>query len=252
MEENREKSIVNKVVVVTGSSRGIGAEIVRTLANENYKVILNYNNSKEQAEKIQQELLEQGKEIEIIKADVSKKEEAEKLIRFAINKFNKIDILVNNAGISLEGLFTDVTEEMWKEIIDTNLNSVFYCTQQAIKYMIQKQQGCIINISSIWGETGASCEVAYSTTKAAINGMTKALAKEIGSSNIRVNAIAPGIIDTDMNKNLTTEELKQIKEQIPLNKIGKAIDIAKCVKWLIEDEYTTGQIISINGGWYIK
>ena len=252
MEENREKSIVNKVVVVTGSSRGIGAEIVRTLANENYKVILNYNNSKEQAEKIQQELLEQGKEIEIIKADVSKKEEAEKLIRFAINKFNKIDILVNNAGISLEGLLTDVTEEMWKEIIDTNLNSVFYCTQQAIKYMIQKQQGCIINISSIWGETGASCEVAYSTTKAAINGMTKALAKEIGSSNIRVNAIAPGIIDTDMNKNLTTEELKQIKEQIPLNKIGKAIDIAKCVKWLIEDEYTTGQIISINGGWYIK
>lgn len=252
MEENREKSIVNKVVVVTGSSRGIGAEIVRTLANENYKVILNYNNSKEQAEKIQQELLEQGKEIEIIKADVSKKEEAEKLIRFAINKFNKIDILVNNAGISLEGLFTDVTEEMWKEIIDTNLNSVFYCTQQAIKYMIQKQQGCIINISSIWGETGASCEVAYSTTKAAINGMTKALAKEVGPSNIRVNAIAPGIIDTDMNKNLTTEELEQIKEQIPLNKIGKAIDIAKCVKWLIEDEYTTGQIISINGGWYIK
>ena len=212
----------------------------------------NIKEEKEQAEKIQQELLEQGKEIEIIKADVSKKEEAEKLIRFAINKFNKIDILVNNAGLSLEGLFTDVTEEMWKEIIDTNLNSVFYCTQQAIKYMIQKQQGCIINISSIWGETGASCEVAYSTTKAAINGMTKALAKEVGSSNIRVNAIAPGIIDTDMNKNLTTEELEQIKEQIPLNKIGKAIDIAKCVKWLIEDEYTTGQIISINGGWYIK
>ena len=251
MEENREKSIVNKVVVVTGGSRGIGAQIVKTLANENYKVILNYNNSKEQAEKIQQELLEQGKEIEVIKADVSKKEEAEKLIQFAINKFNKIDILINNAGISQEGLFTDVTEEEWKKIINTNLNSVFYCNQQALKYMIQEQQGCIINISSIWGETGASCEVAYSTTKAAINGMTKALAKEVGPSNIRVNAIAPGIIDTDMNKNLTIEERKQIKEQIPLNKIGKAIDIAKCVKWLVEDEYTTGQIISINGGWYI-
>lgn len=251
MEENREKSIVNKVVVVTGGSRGIGAQIVKTLANENYKVILNYNNSKEQAEKIQQELLEQGKEIEIIKADVSKKEEAEKLIQFAINKFNKIDILINNAGISQEGLFTDVTEEEWQKIINTNLNSVFYCNQQALKYMIQEQQGCIINISSIWGETGASCEVAYSTTKAAINGMTKALAKEVGPSNIRVNAIAPGIIDTDMNKNLTIEERKQIKEQIPLNRIGKAIDIAKCVKWLVEDEYTTGQIISINGGWYI-
>ena len=251
MEENREKSTANKVVVVTGGSRGIGAQIVKTLANENYKVILNYNNSKEQAEKIQQELLEQGKEIEIIKADVSKKEEAEKLIQFAINKFNKIDILINNAGISQEGLFTDVTEEEWQKIINTNLNSVFYCNQQALKYMIQEQQGCIINISSIWGETGASCEVAYSTTKAAINGMTKALAKEVGPSNIRVNAIAPGIIDTDMNKNLTIEERKQIKEQIPLNRIGKAIDIAKCVKWLVEDEYTTGQIISINGGWYI-
>ena len=251
MEENREKSIVNNVVVVTGGSRGIGAEIVKTLANENYKVILNYNNSKEQAEKIQQELLEQGNEIEIIKADVSRREEAEKLIQFAINKFNKIDVLINNAGISQEGLFTDVTEEEWQKIINTNLNSVFYCTQQALKYMIQKQQGCIINISSIWGETGASCEVAYSTTKAAINGMTKALAKEVGPSNIRVNAIAPGIIDTDMNRNLTNEELEQIKEQIPLNKIGKALDIAKCVKWLIEDEYTTGQIISINGGWYI-
>lgn len=251
MEENREKSIVNKVVVVTGGSRGIGAQIVKTLANENYKVILNYNNSKEQAEKIQQELLEQGKEIEIIKADVSKREENEKLIQFAINKFNKIDVLINNAGISQEGLFTDVTEEEWQKIINTNLNSVFYCNQQALKYMIQEQQGCIINISSIWGETGASCEVAYSTTKAAINGMTKALAKEVGPSNIRVNAIAPGIIDTDMNRNLTNEELEQIKEQIPLNKIGKALDIAKCVKWLIEDEYTTGQIISINGGWYI-
>lgn len=251
MEENREKSIVNKVVVVTGGSRGIGAQIVKTLANENYKVILNYNNSKEQAEKIQQELLEQGNEIEIIKADVSKREETKKLIQFAINKFNKIDVLINNAGISQEGLFTDVTEEEWQKIINTNLNSVFYCNQQALKYMIQEQQGCIINISSIWGETGASCEVAYSTTKAAINGMTKALAKEVGPSNIRVNAIAPGIIDTDMNRNLTNEELEQIKEQIPLNKIGKALDIAKCVKWLIEDEYTTGQIISINGGWYI-
>lgn len=251
MEENREKSIVNKVAVVTGGSRGIGAEIVKILANENYKVILNYNNSKEQAEKIQQELLGKGKEIEIIKADVSKREEAEKLIQFAINKFNKIDVLIDNAGISQEGLFTDITEDEWQKIMNTNLNSVFYCTQQALKYMIPEQQGCIINISSIWGETGASCEVAYSTTKAAINGMTKALAKEVGPSNIRVNAIAPGIIDTDMNKNLTTEELEQIKEEIPLNKIGKAIDIAKCVKWLIEDEYTTGQIISINGGWYM-
>ena len=251
MEKNKEISIANKVAIVTGGSKGIGAQIVKILANENYKVILNYNNSKEKAEKIQQELLEQGKEIEMIKADVSKKDEAKNLLQFTFDKYGKIDVLINNAGISQEGLFIDVTEDAWQKIINTNLNSVFYCTQQALNYMIPKKQGCIINISSIWGETGASCEVAYSTTKAAINGMTKALAKEVGPSNIRVNAIAPGIIDTDMNKNLETKELEQIKQEIPLNKIGKAIDVARCVKWLVDDEYTTGQIISINGGWYI-
>ena len=241
---------MKKVILITGASRGIGNNIARSLAHENI-VIANYNKSEDEAKKLKSDLKEEDIDIDIIKADVSKREETEKLIQFAINKFNKIDVLINNAGISQEGLFTDVTEEEWQKIINTNLNSVFYCNQQALKYMIPEQQGCIINISSIWGETGASCEVAYSTTKAAINGMTKALAKEVGPSNIRVNAIAPGIIDTDMNRNLTNEELEQIKEQIPLNKIGKALDIAKCVKWLIEDEYTTGQIISINGGWYI-
>ena len=196
-------------------------------------------------------MLQKGFNIEVVKADVSNRNEVNSLIEFAIKKFKKIDILVNNAGISLEGLFTDVSEEMWQKIINVNLNSVFNCTQEVLKYMIKEKSGRIINISSIWGETGASCEVAYSTTKAAINGMTKALAKEVGLSNIRVNAIAPGIINTDMNSRLSYEELEQIKEQIPLNRIGNTKDIARCVKWLVEDEYTTGQIISINGGWYI-
>lgn len=240
-----------KVIVVTGGSRGIGAEIVKKLANRDYIVVLNYNHSKQQAQNIQQELLKNQKNIDIVKADVSKKEEANNLINYVIQKFGKIDVLVNNAGISKEGLFTEITENEWNELIQVNLNSVFNCTQQALKYMLNKHEGCIINISSIWGETGASYEVAYSTTKAAINGMTKALAKEVGPSNIRVNAIAPGIINTDMNKGLNNEEINDIKSQIPLNKIGKTADIAKCVTWLIEDEYTTGQIISINGGWYI-
>lgn len=251
MKENKEVNITNKVVIVTGGSRGIGAEIVKTLANEGYNVILNYNKSKEQAVIIQNELMKNNIKIDIFNADVSKRNEANELIKFAINKYKKIDILINNAGICFEGLFTDIKEQEWKNIIDVNLNSAFNCTQEVLKYMINEKSGCIINISSIWGETGASCEVAYSTTKAAINGMTKALAKEVGLSNIRVNAIAPGIIDTDMNKNLNSEEIEQIKNEIPLNKIGKTKDIAKCVKWLIEDEYTTGQIISINGGWYI-
>lgn len=242
---------MDKVVVVTGGSKGIGAEIVKTLANEGYKIVLNYNKSEESAKKIQEELLNKGIKIEIFKADVSKREESKKLIKFTIEKFNTIDILINNAGIAQEKIFTDITDEDWNYILQNNLNSTFYCTQEAVTEMIHNKKGCIINVSSIWGITGASCEVAYSTTKAGINGFTKALAKELGPSNIRVNAIAPGIIDTQMNRNLTAEELENIKNEIPLEKIGKPRDIAKCVKWLIEDEYTTGQIISINGGWYI-
>lgn len=245
MEENQEKNIVNKIVVVTGGSRGIGAEIVKFLAKLGYKVVLNYNKSESYAQDVKKEL----NNVEIFKADVSKKEEANALIDFAIKKYGKIDVLINNAGIAQTKLFTEITDEDWKNIIDTNLNSAFYCSREAVKNMIHNKSGLIINISSIWGITGASCEVAYSTSKAAINGFTKALAKEIGPSNIRVNAIAPGIINTEMNSYLSKDELKNIKEEIPLEKIGDPVDIAKCVKWLIEDNYTTGQIISINGGW---
>lgn len=251
MEENKEKSIQSKVIVVTGGSRGIGAAIVRMLANEGYKVVLNYNQSRGAAENIKEELRKQGNEIEIFKADVSKREEARELIKFAIEKYKKIDVLINNAGIAQEKLFTQITDDDWNKMIQTNLNSVFYCTQEAVAYMIARQEGAIINISSIWGVTGGSCEVHYSVAKAGIDGMTKALAKELGPSHIRVNSIAPGAIDTDMNKNVTQEEWEELKQEIPLESIGKAIDIAKCVKWLVEDEYTTGQVISVNGGWYI-
>lgn len=251
MEENKEKNIVHKAVLVTGGSRGIGAEIVKMLAKENYSIVLNYNHSEKQAIQIQEELQKQGKQIAIFQADVSKREAVKKLIQFTINTFGTIDVLINNAGIAQEKLFTDITDDDWNTMLNTNLNSVFYCTQEALPEMIRKKEGCIINISSIWGITGSSCEVAYSTAKAGINGMTKALAKELGPSNIRVNAIAPGIIDTSMNEYLTKEEKQVIEQEIPLEKVGKTIDIARCVKWLMEDEYTTGQIISINGGWYI-
>ena len=251
MEEEAEKNIVNKVIVVTGGSRGIGAEIVKKLARDNYRVILNYNKSENEAKKIKEDLQKNNINIEIFKADVSKREEVKGLIDFAINKFGKIDVLINNAGISQAKLFTDLTDEDWNNMIQTNLTSAFYCTQEAIKNMISRKEGLIINISSIWGVTGSSCEVHYSVAKAGIDGMTKALAKEVGPSNIRVNSIAPGIIDTDMNKTYTDKEIKDIIEDIPLNKIGKKVDIARCVEWLIKDEYTTGQVISINGGWLI-
>lgn len=235
------------IALVTGASRGIGREITKRLAQKGIKVIANYNKSEEQAQILQKE----NNNIEIYKADVSKREEVHDMVKYILNKYGRIDILINNAGISESKMFTDVTDKDWNNIINTNLYSVFCVTQEVLTNMIHNKKGCIINISSIWGMVGASCETVYSVAKAGVNGMTKSLAKELGPSNIRVNAIAPGIIDTDMNKNLTKEDIQNIQDEIPLEKIGKTIDIARCIEWLIQDEYTTGQIISINGGWVI-
>ena len=240
-----------KTVIVTGGSRGIGATIVKDLAKENYNVILNYNNSEEAAKQIKKELEEQNIKIEIFKADVSKREEVKELVKFTLNKFKNIDVLINNAGIDQIKPFMDITDEDWNNMMQVNLNSVFYCSQEVLENMIHNKRGCIINVSSIWGITGASCEVHYSASKAAIDGLTKALAKELGPSNIRVNSIAPGAIMTDMNKDWTADEIEEINKQIPLGKFGEATDIAKCARWLIEENYTTGQVISINGGWII-
>lgn len=246
------KDNIKRVVIVTGGSNGIGEEIVKFLAENDYEVILNYNNSKQKAEQIQKEIYDNyNKNIHIFKADVSKRDEAKELIKYCIDKYNKIDVLINNAGISQVKLFSEITDLDWNNMLQVNLTSAFYMTQESLKYMISEKNGCIINISSIWGTTGASCEVHYSVSKAGLDGMTKALAKELGPSNIRVNSIAPGLIDTRMNKDLSDEDIKRITEEIPLEKIGKTLDIARCTKWLIEDEYTTGQIIGINGGWNI-
>lgn len=242
---------MKKTVIVTGGSNGIGKCIVEDLSKKEYNVILNYNKSENNAKKIQEELKQKGFEIDIFKADISKREEVKKLIEYTLKKYKNIDILINNAGISQTKLFTDITDEDWNKMINTNLNSVFYMTQEVIPNMIHNKNGCIINISSVWGMVGASCEVHYSVSKAGIDAMTKSLAKELGPSNIRVNSIAPGIIKTDMISNLNEEELKCIEQEIPLEKIGKPENIVKCVNWLIEDEYTTGQIISVNGGWVI-
>lgn len=242
---------MNKVVVVTGASRGIGKEIAKQLAKKGYKIIANYNKSEKNILELQEELKKENINIEIFKADVSKREESRELVNYAINKFGRIDVLINNAGISQFKEFTQITDKDWENMINTNLNSVFYMTQETCENMIHNKKGCIINISSVWGLVGSSCEVHYSVSKAGVDAMTKSLAKELGPSNIRVNSIAPGIIDTDMNKNLNEEEINQIKDEIPLEKIGKTIDIEKCIEWIIEDEYTTGQIISINGGWII-
>lgn len=242
---------MEKVAIVTGGSRGIGKAIVESLARKNIKVIANYNKSEDKAKKLQEDLKKENILIDIFKADVSKRKEIREMVDYTINKYGKIDILVNNAGIDQEKMFQDITDEDWDNIVKVNLYSVFCTTQEAIKYMLNQKDGCIINISSIYGINGGSCAVAYSATKAGIDGMTKALAKELGPSNIRVNSIAPGYINTDMNQRYSDEEVKQIKEETPLVKIGKPEDIAKCIEWLVEDDFTTGQVISINGGWAI-
>ena len=241
---------MNKNIIVTGGTRGIGAAIVRELVKEN-NVIFCYNKSDEIAEEIESNLTKKGFYVSAFKADLSKKEEVIKFAEYCLDKFKNIDVLINNAGISQSRVFTDISEEDWNNMLNTNLNSAFYLTQAIVKNMISKKSGLIINISSIWGQIGASCESHYAVTKAGLDALTKSLAKELGPSNIRVNSIAPGIINTDMNKGLSEAELAELKKEIPLEKMGNPEDIVKCVKWLIEDNYTTGQIISINGGWNI-
>lgn len=236
------------IAVVTGGSRGIGAEIVKQLSANNFYVVLNYLNSEFEANKIKEEYPEN---VVTFRADISEPKEVNKLVDFTINKFGKIDLLVNNAGIDLIKTINDTSNIDLEKIMKTNLFSAFYSSREFSNYMINQKNGLIINISSIWGLTGASCEVAYSVSKAGLDGLTKSLAKELGPSNIRVNSIAPGIIDTDMNKNLTNNERKVILDEIPLGRFGSVAEVAKLVIDLYNSPYITGQIIQINGGWNI-
>lgn len=242
---------MEKIAIITGSARGIGREISKRLAKNGIKVIVNYNNSEKEAIDLKKNLKLQNINIDIFKADVSKRKEGHELVQYVLNKYGKIDILINNAGISEYKMFTDETDKDWNKVINTNLYSAFMMSQEVVPNMIHNKNGCIINISSVWGMVGGSLEVLYSISKAGMDGLTKGLAKELGPSNIRVNSIAPGIIDTEMNNNLSEEELKELKEQIPLGKIGTPVDIARCVEWIINDTFTTGQVISPNGGWII-
>lgn len=240
-----------KTAIVTGGAKGIGRSIVETLASLNYNVVFTYNTSKEYAFELKSNLINNGLVVECFKADITSRTEVKSLISYTLNKFGNVDILVNNAGISEYKVFQAITDDDWNNMLSTNLTSAFYTIQEVLPNMIQNKCGCIINISSIWGMVGASCEVHYSVAKAGLDGLTKSLAKELGPCNIRVNSIAPGCIMTDMNKNLSNEDVNCLKSEIPLSKLGRPIDVARCVKWLVEDEYTTGQIISPNGGWVI-
>lgn len=236
-----------KTVLVTGGSRGIGRAIVEKFAKEGYNVVLNYSKSEEAAYKIAKEY----PNVKTYKADIANKKEVNQMIEFAENEFKKIDILVNNAGISSTGLLQDLSEEELNRMFAVNVNGTIFASQAVLPEMLSRHEGKIINISSIWGMVGAANEVAYSASKAAIIGFTKALAKEVGPSNIHVNCIAPGIVMTDMVSDYTVEEFDLMRSNIPLDRIGSTDDIANIAYFLASSEadYLTGQVISPNGGW---
>lgn len=245
---------MNKTVLVTGGAKGIGRKIVEDFAKLGYNVCINYNTSEKEAIQLKDKLASLGYSVLILKADISKNDEVEKMINEIIINFGKIDVLVNNAGICNYDLFTYISDEDVKKIIDINLIGTINVTKSVLnKSMIKNKSGNIVNISSIWGITGAACEVMYSLTKAGIIGFTKALAKELAMSNIRVNAVAPGVIDTEMISNLNENEINNLKEEIPVGRIGKAEDVSNAVIFLSSDKssYITGQVISPNGGMVI-
>ena len=243
---------MNKTAVITGASRGIGKAIAIEFARNGYNVLANYNNSEKEASELEKMLTEEGYSIKVFKADVSKSSEADAMIEYCLKEFGGLDVLVNNAGISQDKLFTDITDEDWERMMSVNVTSVFNCSRKALQHMIWEKSGSIINITSMWGEIGGSCEVHYSASKAAIIGMTKALAKEVGPSNIRVNAVSPGVIMTDMCAYYGEETLNELKEETPLMKLGKPEDIAETVYFLAEKgNFITGQVVGVNGGMVI-
>ena len=234
-----------KNVLITGGSRGIGKACVYEFSNNGYRVFLNYNKSSDEAEKIKNET-----GAVMVKADVSDSKQVNDMAEFIHTNYGKIDVIVNNAGISQQKLFTDITENDWDRMFDVNMKSMYLVTKAFVDDMIYKQSGKIINISSMWGVTGGSCEVHYSAAKAAVIGFTKALAKELAPSGICVNAIACGAIDTDMNSFLSDEDKLSLFEEIPAGRMGRPDEAGKLAVMLADaPSYLTGQIITLDGAW---
>ena len=237
-----------KNVLITGGSRGIGKACVYEFSNSGYRVFLNYNKSSDEAEKIKNET-----GAVMVKADVSDSKQVNDMAEFIHTNYGKIDVIVNNAGISQQKMFTDITENDWDRMFDLNMKSMYLVTKAFVDDMIYKQSGKIINISSMWGVTGGSCEVHYSAAKAAVIGFTKALAKELGPSGICVNCVAPGVIETEMNSHLTKEDFDCLCEETPLERLGKPEEIAKTVRFLASEnaDFITGQVVNVDGGMVI-
>ena len=243
-----------KNALITGGSRGIGRETALLLSRNGFRVAVCYHKSDSEAQSLREEIISQGGECDIYKCDVASYEQTHRMAGEIQDKWGETDLLVNNAGISEQLLFTDITEEKWDRMFDVNVKGVYNCTHAVLGGMIHKKQGRIVNISSMWGEVGASCEVHYSASKSAVIGFTKALAKEVGLSGITVNCIAPGVIGTDMiYGQLDGETIEALKEETPLSAIGTPYDIASAVLFLASEgaSFITGQVLGVNGGFVI-
>ncbi|MBN3526257.1 elongation factor P 5-aminopentanone reductase [Paenibacillus apiarius] len=245
------KALAETSVLITGASRGIGAAIAERFASVGMKVVIHYLQSHESANEVARRCLAYGGEVMTISADLRSGEQIDRMKTKLDELGFTPDVVVNNAGVAYYGLVSDVTEEEWDECMSINLKGMFLCAQRFMPHMISQKYGRIINVSSIWGITGASCEVMYSTAKGGVNAFTKALAKELAPSGVTVNAVAPGAVETDMVKHLDKEERVALQDDIPLGRLGTPEEVASLVYFLAlpESSYITGQVISPNGGW---
>lgn len=241
---------MKETVLITGASRGIGLATAKLFAAKGHPVVLNYNHSRESACAAAREINAAGGMAAALKADVAHPDEVRAMFDEAERQLGGIGILVNNAAVARQCLVTDIAYSEWRDTFAVNVDGMFLCSQIALRSMLREHRGCIVNISSMWGQVGASCEVLYSATKAAVIGMTKALAQEVGPSGIRVNCVAPGVIDTEMNAHLSADDLEALKDAMPLMRLGTPQDVAEAVYFLASDKasFITGQILAPNGG----
>lgn len=245
---------MGKTVLITGASRGIGACCALLFAQHGYNVAVHYNKSKEQALEIKAQAESAGVLAVVFQADVSDSTQVNRMVTGVLDTFGRIDVLINNAGIAQQKLLTDISDEDWRHMLGTNLSGMFYCCRAVLPHMIREHRGAIVNISSMWGITGASCEVHYSASKGGVITMTKALAKEVAPSGIRVNCVCPGVIQTEMNAQLSPETLEALKEETPLGRLGTPLDVARAVCFLAEEElspFITGQVLGVDGGFAV-
>ena len=237
-----------KTALVTGASRGIGAACAQALAQAGYAVIACYHTGQKEAESVCEKILQAGGECAVYGMDVADSAQAQAAAKFAIARYGRIDLLVNSAGIAHFSLASETTDQEWRRVFSVNMDGVFYMCRAVMPDMIARKSGCILNIGSMWGEVGASCESAYSASKAAVIGYTRALAKELGPSGIRVNCISPGLIDTEMNRMLSSADKAAVVEETPLGRMGTPQDVAQLAVFLAQDRFITGQVIGVNGG----